>query len=61
MGKHKQYTEEVQEGCSSADAGTRHRTVAEVAKGLGLSQSMLYRWHERYGIEVSGRPAASQT
>ena len=36
------------------------RTVAEIAKELGVSQSMLHRWREQFEPELSGAPPASQ-
>jgi transposase len=60
MGNRKQYTEEFKKDAVRLMLARGARTVAEVAEGLGLSQSMLYRWHKRYGSEVKGRAAVSQ-
>jgi transposase len=36
------------------------KTVAEIAKELGVSPSMLHRWRERFEQEVSGGVPESQ-
>lgn len=36
------------------------KTVAEIAKELGVSPSMLHRWRERFEPELSGGTPASQ-
>jgi transposase len=36
------------------------KTVAEIAKELGVSQSMLHRWREQFEPELSGAPPANQ-
>jgi len=36
------------------------KTVAEIAKELGVSPSMLHRWRERFEPELTGGPASSQ-
>lgn len=36
------------------------KTVAEVAKELGVSPSMLHRWRERFESELSGSTPANQ-
>jgi transposase len=36
------------------------KTVADVAKELGVSQSMLHRWREQFESELSGAAPASQ-
>ena len=36
------------------------KTVAEVAKELGVSQSMLHRWRERFASELPSSAQASQ-
>jgi transposase len=60
MGNRKQYTEEFKKDAVRLMLGRGTRTVAEVAEGLGLSQSMLYRWHKRFGSELKGRASVSQ-
>lgn len=37
------------------------RTVSEIAKELGVSQSMLHRWREQFEAELSGAPQVSQS
>ena len=36
------------------------KTVAEIAKELGVSQSMLHRWRERFEPELPGGAQGSQ-
>jgi transposase len=36
------------------------RTVAEIARELGLSPSMLHRWREQFEPELSGAAPTSQ-
>ncbi len=44
----------IQEGCGAPVAGTGTRTIPEVATSVGVSPSMLHRWQQRYGSELSG-------
>src|SRR5262245_66305860 len=37
------------------------RTVAEIAKELGVSQSMLHRWREQFEPELPGAAQVSQS
>ena len=37
------------------------RTVAEIAKELGVSPGLLHRWREQFDPELSGGTAASQS
>jgi len=37
------------------------RTVAEIAKELGVNPSMLHRWREQFEPELSGTSPASQS
>jgi transposase len=36
------------------------KTTAEIAKELGVSPSMLHRWRERFGPELTGGAQVSQ-
>ena len=60
MGNRKQYRDEFKKDAVRLMLARGSRTVAEVADGLGLSQSMLYRWQGRFGSELKGRAAVSQ-
>ena len=60
MGKRKQYTEEFKKDAVRLMLGRGTRTVEDVAAGLGIHTSLLYRWHQQYGSEVTGRPAVSE-
>lgn len=37
------------------------RTVAEIAKELGVSQSMIHRWREQFEPELAGAAPSSQS
>lgn len=37
------------------------RTVAEIARELGVSQSMMHRWREQFEAELSGSTRGSQS
>ena len=50
--KKRRYTREFKEEALRVFANRGERTVAEVAKGLGVSESMLYAWKGR-GANVS--------
>ena len=60
MGKRKQYTEQYKKDAVRLMLARGTRTVDEVARGLGVSQSMLHRWHQKYGAELSGGAVRSQ-
>jgi transposase len=60
MSKRKRYTEEFKKDAVRMMLARGTATVASVAKKVGISQSQLHRWHERYAAEVSGVPALSQ-
>lgn len=36
------------------------KTIADIAKELGVSQSMLHRWRERFEAELTGSAQPSQ-
>lgn len=60
MGKRKKYTEVFKKDAVRLMLARGARTVESVAAGLGVNTGVLYRWHRRYGSEVSGRPMASE-
>jgi transposase len=60
MGKRKQYTEAFKKDAVRLMLARDTQTVEEVAKRVGVSSSMLHRWHQRYGAEVSGSALRSQ-
>ena len=37
-----------------------HKTIAEIAKELGVSPSMLHRWRERFESELAGATPPNQ-
>lgn len=60
MAKRKKYTEAFKRDAVRLMLARGTRTVTEVADGLGVSQSMLHPWHQRYGAKAGGSAARSQ-
>lgn len=60
MGRRKQYSEQFKKDAVRLMLARGTKTVEEVAKGLGLGSSMLHRWHQKYGAELSGGAERSQ-
>ncbi len=60
MENRKHYAEEFKKDAVRLMLARGTRTVADVAAGLGVATSALYRWKRRYGSEVAGRPVASE-
>lgn len=60
MEQRTQYTEAYKKDAVRLMLARGSRTLADVAEGLGVSKSMLYRWHERYGSEVNGGTVVAQ-
>lgn len=60
MGNRKLYTEEFKKDAVRLMQARGNRTIVDVADGLGVSQSMLFRWGQRYGSELKGRATVSQ-
>lgn len=60
MGKRKQYTEAFKKDAVRLMLGRGTQTLQEVARSLGVSASMLHRWHQKYADEVSGGAVRSQ-
>jgi transposase len=60
MGKRKQYSDEFKKDAVRLMLARGTRTVGEVARGIGVSPNMLHRWHQRFGVEVSGGAVQSQ-
>ncbi len=54
MTNRRKYPEEFKKDAVRLMLARGTRTIAEVAAELKLSQSMLHRWHQRYGAEVTG-------
>jgi len=50
----KKYSEEFKKDAVRLVRNRGTRTVAEVAKELGVSESMLHRWQQMYGAQVEG-------
>ena len=60
MAKRKQYTEKFKKDAVRLMLARGSRTVEDIAKELRVSSSMLHRWHQRYGPELSGGAARIQ-
>lgn len=60
MAKRKRYTEEFKKDAVRLMLARGTQTIAAIAAKVGVSQSQLHRWHERYAAEVTGAPALSQ-
>jgi len=60
MAKRKKYTDEFKKDAVRLMRNRGTRTVTEVASELGVNGSMLTRWQQEYGAELSGGPAKAQ-
>jgi transposase len=60
MGKRKQYPEQFKKDAVRLMLARGTRTLDEVADGLGVSSSMLHRWHQKYGPDVTRGAVRSQ-
>lgn len=60
MGKRNHYSEEFKKDAVRLMLARGTRTVGEVARGIGVSPSMLHRWDQRYRGAVSGGAVQSQ-
>jgi len=49
MGNRSHYTEEFKKDAVRLALSRGNRTLAEISEELGVSQSMLHRWHKKYG------------
>ena len=60
MGKRSQYTEEFKKDAVRLALSRGTRTLAEIAEGLGVSQSMLHRWYQKYGATARAGAVTTQ-
>ena len=60
MAQRRQYAAEFKKDAVRLMLSRGTRTVKEVAAGLGINTNILYRWHRRFGSEVTGRPTTSE-
>ena len=60
MRKRNQYTEEFKKDAVRLMQGRGTRSIEDVAAGIGVGQSMLYRWYQRYAEQLDGGAASSQ-
>jgi transposase len=60
MAQRRQFTDEFKKDAVRLMLARGTRTVEEVAAGIGVNSSVLYRWHQRFSSEVAGRPATSE-
>ncbi len=58
----KRYSEQYKKDAVRLLESRGTRTIPAIAKELGVSQSMLYRWREQYGEEAlaAARPSESE-
>jgi transposase len=61
MANRSHYTEEFKKDAVRLALSRGNRTIAEIAEGLGVSQSMLHRWHQKYaGTARAGAVSAQE-
>ena len=56
----KKYTEEYKKDSVRLMMARDTRTVGEVAKELGVNESLLHKWYVRYRFELTGQAESSQ-
>ena len=56
----KKYTEEYKKDAVRLMMARGSRTVGELARELGLNESLMHKWYRRYGGELTGQTAISQ-
>lgn len=60
MAKRKQYSEEFKKDAVRLFLARGTRTAADIAASIGVTTSMLHRWHARYGAHVNGQAVDAQ-
>lgn len=60
MAKRNQYTDEFKKDAVRLALSRGTRSVAEIAEQLGVSQSMLHRWQQKYGATARSGAVAAQ-
>lgn len=60
MGNRKKYTEQYKKDAVRLLQNRGPRSAVEIAKSVGVSQSMLYRWHQQYAAEGRGSAVEEQ-
>ena len=64
MGQHrnprKKYTEAYKKDSVRLMMARGSRTVGEIARELGLNESLLHKWYRRYSGELTGQAEISQ-
>lgn len=60
MGKRKKYTEQYKKDAVRLLKNRGARSAVEIAESVGVSQSMLYRWHQQYAGEAGSSAAEEQ-
>lgn len=58
--RRKKYSEEYKKDAVRLMKARGTRTVGEIAKDLGLHESLLHRWYSLYGGELNGQAENSQ-
>jgi transposase len=60
MGDRKKYTEQYKKDAVRLLKNRGARSAVEIAESVGVSQSMLYRWHQQYAGETGSSAAEEQ-
>lgn len=60
MGNRKKYTEQYKKDAVRLLENRGTRTASEIAESVGVSQSMLYRWHQQYAGKEGGSTALEE-
>lgn len=60
MGNPKKYTEQYEKDAVRLLQNRGARSAVEIAESVGVSQSMLYRFHQQYAGEASSSAAEQQ-
>lgn len=60
MAIRKKYSEQYRRDAVRLMQNRGSRTVLEIAESVGVSQSMLHRWHQQYGGEEGRRSAVDE-
>ena len=56
----KKYSDEYKKDAVRLMMARGSRTVGDIALELGVNESLLHKWYNRYNGELSGRPEISQ-
>lgn len=60
MAKRRQYADEFKKDAVRLLLARGAGSCSEVARGIGVSVSMLHRWHRQFAVELTGKAVQSQ-